>query len=91
MLTALLIGGALAVGLEVRFPSLPLPAALVTQEPDPEIVAPVQSPAPRSEVVQGWPDSEADQLAPSRGSSPHKGSDKGSCAIRATLPVNTTV
>ena len=56
MLTALLIGGALAVGGDVRFPSLLLPAPLATPEPDREIVARVPSPAPRSEVVHSWPD-----------------------------------
>lgn len=53
MLSALLIGGALAVGGEIRLPSLPLPAP---STPD---GAPSLSPAPSTpdgEVVHGWPD-----------------------------------
>lgn len=61
MLTALLIGGALAIGGAIHLPSLLLPAPLASPEPDREIVAPAQSPAPRSEFVHGWPDTTENQ------------------------------
>jgi hypothetical protein len=56
MLTALLIGGAIAVGGEVRLPSLLFPAPLASPAPDREIVSRAPSPAPDGEVVHGWPD-----------------------------------
>ncbi len=56
MLTALVIGSALAVGGAVPLPWLQLPAPLPSAAPDDEVVAPLRSPTPDSEVVHGWPD-----------------------------------
>jgi len=56
MLTALLIGGALAVGGAIHLPSLLLPAPLPSPAPDSHSAAPEPSPAPDSESVHRWPD-----------------------------------
>lgn len=56
MLTALLIGGALAVGGAVRLPSLLLPAPLPSPTLDSQSSAPEPSPAPDTERVHNWPD-----------------------------------